>query len=133
MTDTPQRKPNRRDAAKARTAQRVLEAAAGLFSAEGGYEAATMRTIAKAAGMSTGAIFANYADKAALYRAIYGHPPISPEKGRELLAAAEAFNAAFDALFAAAFPLYQGAARVDHTALNEAHRLAQAAVQGLRS
>lgn len=77
--------PTRRDLAKAATYQKVLEAAAGLFAAEGGYEAATIRSIAKAAGMSTGAVFANFPDKAALYRAIYGHAPISPEQGRELL------------------------------------------------
>lgn len=75
---------NRRAAAKARTYQKVKDAAAALFAAEGGYEAATIRTIAKAAGMSTGAVFANFADKAALYSAIHGHEPISPQQGREL-------------------------------------------------
>lgn len=78
-------KDNRRTRAKAQTYQRVLDAARGLFAAEGGYEAATIRDIAKAAGMSTGAVFANFEDKADLYKAVYGHAPITPEKGRLLL------------------------------------------------
>lgn len=83
MTDTPPAL-NRRAAAKARTRQKVLEAAADLFGQPGGYERGTIRSIAAAAGMSTGAVFANFEDKAAVYQAIYGHPPISPEQGRDL-------------------------------------------------
>ncbi len=83
MTDT-EKKPNRRDAAKARTRERVVAAARTLFAADGGYAAATIRSIAKEAGMSTGAVFANFEDKAALYREIYEHLPISPEDGRRL-------------------------------------------------
>jgi len=83
MTDRP---PNKRELAKARTYQKVMEAAADLFGKPGGYEAATIRSIAKAAGMSTGALFSCFADKAALYRAVYGHAPITPEQGREMLA-----------------------------------------------
>lgn len=87
MTDTTETavRPNRRAQAKARTYQKVLDAAASLFAAEGGYERATIRSIAKAAGMSTGAVFANFQDKAAIYATVYGHPPITPEQGRELL------------------------------------------------
>ena len=54
---------NRRQVAKARTRVKVLEAARTLF-AERGYDAATIRDIAKGAGMSTGAVFANFQDKA---------------------------------------------------------------------
>lgn len=94
MTDTNHSKaPNRRELAKARTYQKVLEAAAGLFAEEGGYQAATIRSIAKAAGMSTGAVFANFSDKVAIYRTVYGHAPISPEQGRELAQAVHAFQA----------------------------------------
>ena len=60
---------NRRQAAKVRTRQKVLEAARGLF-AERGYEPATIRDIAKGAGMSTGAVFANFQDKAELFEAV---------------------------------------------------------------
>ncbi|MGV3578592.1 TetR/AcrR family transcriptional regulator [Brevundimonas sp.] len=60
---------NRRQAAKVRTRQKVLEAARSLF-AERGYEPATIRDIAKGAGMSTGAVFANFQDKAELFEAV---------------------------------------------------------------
>jgi AcrR family transcriptional regulator len=60
---------NRRQAAKVRTRQKVLEAARGLF-AERGYEPATIRDIAKGAGMSTGAVFANFQDKAELFETV---------------------------------------------------------------
>lgn len=61
---------NRRQAAKVRTRQKVLDAARTLF-AERGYEPATIRDIAKAAGMSTGAVFANFQDKAELFEAVF--------------------------------------------------------------
>ena len=60
---------NRRQAAKVRTRQKVLDAARALF-AERGYEPATIRDIAKGAGMSTGAVFANFQDKAELFEAV---------------------------------------------------------------
>ena len=47
----------------------MLDAARGLF-AERGYDAATIRDIAKGAGMSTGAVFANFQDKAELFEAV---------------------------------------------------------------
>ena len=66
-TETPRL--NRRQAAKIRTRQKVLDAARQLF-AERGYEPATIRDIAKGAGMSTGAVFANFQDKAELFEAV---------------------------------------------------------------
>lgn len=60
---------NRRQAAKVRTRQKVLDAARALFAARG-YEPATIRDIAKGAGMSTGAVFANFQDKAELFEAV---------------------------------------------------------------
>src|SRR5690606_38447944 len=39
--------------------------------AERGYDAATIRDIAKGAGMSTGAVFANFQDKAELFEAVF--------------------------------------------------------------
>jgi AcrR family transcriptional regulator len=56
----------RRAAAKQKTREKVLAAARELFVAHG-YEAATIRDIAKAAGMSTGAVFASFNDKAELF------------------------------------------------------------------
>ncbi|MEN5112807.1 helix-turn-helix domain-containing protein [Brevundimonas diminuta] len=77
---------NRRQAAKARTRQRVFDSAETLFN-DVGFERATIRAIAKGAGMSTGAVFANFEDKTALYVAVFGHPPLTPEQGRELVVA----------------------------------------------
>lgn len=82
---------NRRQIAKARTADKVLAAARAFFETRG-YQEATIRRIAQAAGMSTGAVFANYQDKAELYAAAYGHPPISPEIGRAALLALRAMT-----------------------------------------
>lgn len=75
---------NRRQATKVRTRQRVFDAAETLFN-EVGFARATIRAIAKGAGMSTGAVFANFEDKTALYVAVFGHPPLTPERGRELV------------------------------------------------
>lgn len=76
---------NRRQHSKVMTAKRVLTAARTLFE-EVGYVDATIRDIAKAAKMSTGAVFANYQDKAALYRAAMGHDPVTPEQGARAIA-----------------------------------------------
>lgn len=78
---------NKRQRAKAATRQKVLDAGKALFETVG-YEAATIRAIAARAGMSTGAVFANFDDKRALYVAAFGHPPLTPEQGRALLLAA---------------------------------------------
>lgn len=69
MPDGIEPRMNRRQAAKVRTRQKVLDAARDLF-AERGYEPATIRDIAKGAGMSTGAVFANFQDKAELFEAV---------------------------------------------------------------
>ncbi len=58
-----------RAAGKARSRSRLLQAARHLF-AEHGYEGATMREIAAAAGLSTGAVFASFSDKADLFNAV---------------------------------------------------------------
>src|SRR5262249_4637354 len=61
--------PTRRALAKQQTRAKLLAAARRLFSEEG-YEGATIRDIAAAAGMSTGAVFANFSDKSDLFREI---------------------------------------------------------------
>jgi len=63
--------PTRRALAKQQTRAKVLAAARRLFS-ESGYEGATIRDIAAEAGMSTGAVFANFTDKSDLFREIMG-------------------------------------------------------------
>jgi AcrR family transcriptional regulator len=65
----PARRPNQRSLAKLRTREKILAAAKGLF-ADRGYEAATIRDIAKGAGMSTGAVFASFTDKSDLFTEI---------------------------------------------------------------
>jgi AcrR family transcriptional regulator len=60
---------NRRQLAKQRTRTKLLEAARALF-AERGYDAATVRDIAAAAGLSTGAVFACFTDKADLFNEV---------------------------------------------------------------
>ncbi len=67
--EAPVRAPTRRALAKQQTRLKVLAAARRLFS-EQGYEGATIRDIAAAAGMSTGAVFANFTDKSDLFREI---------------------------------------------------------------
>jgi AcrR family transcriptional regulator len=79
---------NRRQAAKVRTRQKVLEAARTLF-AERGYEPATIRDIAKGAGMSTGAVFANFQDKAELFEAVLSEDLIKLAETLRAAAAAE--------------------------------------------
>lgn len=83
MTDDAPRL-NRRQRAKIETRAKVLAAAKEQF-ADGGYEAATIRTIVNAVGMSTGALFANFKDKETLYREIYGVPPVNNEEGRRAM------------------------------------------------
>jgi AcrR family transcriptional regulator len=63
------RQPTRRALAKQATREKILASARDLF-AEKGYEGATIRDIASAAGMSTGAVFASFADKAELFQEI---------------------------------------------------------------
>ena len=69
QAETRIRMPTRRALAKQQTRAKVLAAARELFSTQG-YEGATIRDIAAAAGMSTGAVFANFADKSELFREI---------------------------------------------------------------
>lgn len=74
-----------RKAKKAETRRKVLESAKTCFGTLG-YERATIRDIANTAKVSTGAIFANWPGKVELYRDVFGHRPVTPEFGRELLA-----------------------------------------------
>jgi AcrR family transcriptional regulator len=69
VAESRQKPPTRRALAKQQTRAKVLAAARKLFG-ENGYEGATIRDIAAAAGMSTGAVFANFTDKSDLFREI---------------------------------------------------------------
>lgn len=70
--------PSSRAGAKARTRSKVLQAARSLFM-ERGYDAATIRDIAARAGLSTGAVFASFSDKADLFKAV-----LAEDLGRQL-------------------------------------------------
>ncbi|MNH89716.1 A-factor receptor protein [compost metagenome] len=83
LSTSPAPRLNKRQTSKVATRAKVVSAAAKLF-ADVGYEKATIRDIAKSAKMSTGAVFANFEDKAALYTAIQGHAPVTTEQGLEL-------------------------------------------------
>lgn len=83
-----------RQLAKAATRAKVLQAARVCFYAHG-YADTTMRMVAEHAGMSCGAIFSSFAGKADLYRAVFGHEPITPEDGRLLLDALKAVRFAY--------------------------------------
>ncbi len=76
---------SRRADAKARTRSKVLDAARHLFM-ERGYDAATIRDIASRAELSTGAVFANFADKADLFNAVLAE---DLERQLEMLKAAQ--------------------------------------------
>jgi AcrR family transcriptional regulator len=58
-----------RAAGKARSRQSLLQAAKRLFMQKG-YEGATVREIAAAAGLSTGAVFASFSDKSDLFNEV---------------------------------------------------------------
>lgn len=119
----------RRALAKLRTRQIVLEAAKRLFT-QRGYEAATVRDIATEAGMSTGAVFANFADKADLfnevivadYEAVAQQMP-QALNGQESVDAAllDFFSAGYD-FYLAQLPLLQAqiSASWSHDAHSEA-------------
>lgn len=71
----------------AQTQGTILQHAHQLFAAHG-YETVTLRTVAKAAGVSTGAIFAHWPNgKDELFTASMGRPPITDAVGVGYLAA----------------------------------------------
>jgi AcrR family transcriptional regulator len=97
--------PNQRALAKQRTREKILAAARRLF-AERGYEGATIRDIAKAAGMSTGAVFASFADKADLFGEILEAEQAALREAMGAAAAGKHGQAAIVAMFDAAADLH---------------------------
>jgi AcrR family transcriptional regulator len=118
---------SRRALAKLRTRQALISAAKALFTAHG-YADATVRGIARATGMSTGAVFANFADKADLFAEVLAsdHQALNPA----LKEIAEGAGPATDILLAmyarayafhlAQLPLFQAAQA--YAWLESAHR-----------
>jgi len=94
-------KPTRRAQAKRRTREKIVAAAKSLF-AERGYEASTIRDIAKTAGMSTGAVFASFTDKADLFTEIAEAEQAELHQTMQLAAAGLSGRAAITAMLGAA-------------------------------
>jgi len=89
--------------AKLRTREKILTAARALFNTRG-YEGATVRDIAREAGLSTGAVFASFADKAELFDEIVAadYRALETEMARALDGAADV-EAALLGVFGAAY------------------------------
>lgn len=77
---------NLRQQSKAATRAKLLATARRLWAEPGTYEHVTMRVIALNAGVSTGAIFANWPGKEELWREAMGYePPVDGPEVRALL------------------------------------------------
>jgi AcrR family transcriptional regulator len=106
--ETSVKMPTRRALAKQQTRAKVLAAARRLFSASG-YEGATIRDIAAEAGMSTGAVFANFTDKSDLFREIMGADMASLiEAMREAAGRGRGVEDVLLKMFTAGYAFYKG-------------------------
>lgn len=65
---------NKRTLAKNKTRQRVMDAARTVWTAPGSYQTQGIREVAAKAGMSTGAVFANFDSKEDLWLAVFECP-----------------------------------------------------------
>ncbi|MFI4975561.1 MAG: TetR/AcrR family transcriptional regulator [Caulobacterales bacterium] len=99
------RRPTQRALAKQRTRERILASAKALFT-ERGYERATVRDIAAAAGMSTGAVFASFSDKSDLFNEIVAADRDALHEAMHNAATGQTARASILAMFAAAAALH---------------------------
>jgi AcrR family transcriptional regulator len=93
--------PTLRAQRKAETRQTVLRAAKAAFELKG-FCGVDVRTIARSAGLSTGAVYASFPSKAALYEAATGKTAPTPammEASPEMLRAAKHAEAVLDGAF----------------------------------
>jgi len=100
----------RRALAKQQTRRRLIAAAKALV-AERGYEAATLRDVAAMAQVSTGAVFANFTDKADLFNQVIieGYADLLVQMKRIEAAQAPTHETLLD-MFAAGYALHAGQA-----------------------
>lgn len=70
MTETP----NKRTLAKMKTRQCVMDAARSVWTTPGSYSSQGIREVATKAGLSTGAVFANFDTKEDLWLAVFECP-----------------------------------------------------------
>lgn len=130
----------RRAMAKQQTREKVLQAAREMFI-ERGYEGATIRDIARAAGMSTGAVFASFTDKPELFDAILSEDfaaLVDPMQDAATTApsAREALVAMFGVAYrmhAAQLPLIQAALAASWTRTPEAEQLRRETMRPVRA
>jgi|SRR5215217_1339191 len=133
-------KMTRRAMAKQQTREKVLQAARDLFI-ERGYEGATIRDIARAAGMSTGAVFASFADKTELFDAILNDDFAGLlDPMQDAFSASTTAKEALVGMFGAAYrahsaqlPLIQAALAASWTRTPEAERLRRESLRPIRS
>jgi len=133
-------KMTRRALAKQQTREKVLQSARDLFI-ERGYEGATIRDIARAAGMSTGAVFASFTDKNELFDAILNDDFAGlVEPMQDAVVGATTSREALVGMFGAAYrahahqlPLIQAALAASWTRTPEAERLRREAMRPIRS
>lgn len=130
----------RRALAKQQTREKVLQAAREMFI-ERGYEGATIRDIAGAAGMSTGAVFASFTDKPELFDAILAEDFAALlDPMQDAARTAPSVREALVALSGVAYrahtrqlPLIQAALAASWTRTPEAERLRRDALRPLRA
>jgi AcrR family transcriptional regulator len=99
------RRPTQRALAKQRTREKILASAKNLFT-EKGYEGATIRDIAAAAGMSTGAVFASFTDKSDLFNEIVAADRDALYEAMRAAAEGESAEEALLAMFAVGFEFH---------------------------
>jgi AcrR family transcriptional regulator len=130
----------RRALAKQQTREKVLQAAREMFI-ERGYEGATIRDIARAAGMSTGAVFASFTDKPELFEAILSEDFAALlDPMQDAASTAPSAREALVAMFGAAhrmhfaqLPLIQAALAASWTRTPEAERLRRDTMRPIRA
>ena len=129
----------RRAIAKQQTREKVLQAAREMFI-ERGYEGATIRDIARAAGMSTGAVFASFTDKPELFDAILSDEFAALSDPMQDAALAPTARGALVSMFGAAYrahsarlPLIQAALAASWTRTPEAESLRREALRPIRT
>ncbi len=133
-------KMTRRALAKQQTREKVLHAAREMFI-ERGYEGATIRDIARAAGMSTGAVFASFADKPELFDAILSDEFAAlADPMQDAARVGPTVRDALRAMFGAAYrahtaqlPLIQAALAASWTRTPEAEHLRRDSLRPLRA
>lgn len=130
----------RRAIAKQQTREKVLQAAREMFI-ERGYEGATIRDIARAAGMSTGAVFASFTDKPELFDAILSEEFAAlGDPMRDAAATGPSARDALMGMFGAAYrahatqlPLIQAALAASWTRTPEAEKLRRDSLRPIRT